>query len=77
MSDKFTNIASGRSQIHRYVRYIQYAAGQTGPLIPVQGVNTAMPIDIGSQAMGPAFDPSTLTLTFNYSGVIQANYTNG
>lgn len=73
LSDGFTNTASGRSQIHRYVRYIQYAAGQSGPLLPVQGVNMAWAIDLATSTTGPAFDPSTLTLTFTYSDVLQAN----
>ena len=71
----FTSITSGRSQIHRYARYFQYASGRSGPLVPIQGVNGASPIlDLEAGTMSPAFDASTLTLTFTQPGVRQITY---
>lgn len=73
LTNNITNVTSGRGQIHRYVKYIQYA-GQAGPLIPIQGVNMASPIDFSS-LINPAFSAATLTLTFTFLGDRQL-YTN-
>ncbi|MBD1847596.1 hypothetical protein H6F89_30190 [Cyanobacteria bacterium FACHB-63] len=69
----YTDTVSHRSQIHRYVRYIQYGVGSTGPLVPVQMVNTACPIPFGNEAISPSFDPATLRLMFDYLGSRQGS----
>lgn len=73
LTNSITNITREQGQIHRYVKYIQYAS-QAGPLIPIQAINMASPIDFSS-LLTPAFNSSTLALTFTHSGDRQ-RYTN-
>jgi hypothetical protein len=67
-SNSINDTVSGREPIHRYAKWYK---NQYGPTIPIQNINKWR--DFTFTGMSPAFDNSTLILTFTYTGSFQAN----